>query len=452
MSFPARVFPSHPANFVPASERPAMIATLKRWLPPVAALLLSVCWIASQQRDLDELERQNAGLRSEIQAARNAGHAAQLNEDPSLAVRLATSFMQPGRKFDWRRFLSRYGADGESDRDMRVVIHLRRILLELSAEELFAGLDELEAMNLTSEARRDLENTLIDILARKDPQGLLNRMETRISDEQNPAAWVLAVAFQKWSRDDPLAAARWMDERIKAGTFETKSLEGFHPNRLRFEASLVDALLASDPTAAASRIALIPEDQRGNVFRQSIFLNVRPGREAAIADLIRGTVPETHRAPTLADVAGNLTFHGGLERAEGFLNAISPSEQERSAVVGKAVEKRLSANAKDANIGEIRSWIVQHAPHDAERLSGEALAKMVGSRGFGELAGLAKQYGQSSGNDDALVAFLKNAPDESRFEILEMAESIRDPAKRHEVTRRFINNPNRAAEADDWHD
>jgi hypothetical protein len=57
----------------------------------------------------------------------------------------------------------------------------------------------------------------------------------------------------------------------------------------------------------------------------------------------------------------------------------------------------------------------------------------------------ALKYQQASGNDDALVSFLKNAPDESRFEILELAEKISDPVKREEVTRRFLNNPNRTA-------
>jgi hypothetical protein len=69
---------------------------------------------------------------------------------------------------------------------------------------------------------------------------------------------------------------------------------------------------------------------------------------------------------------------------------------------------------------------------------------MTAQLGFARMAAEAVKLQQSSGNDDALVAFLSRAPAESRFEILEFAEKISDPVKREEVTRRFINNPNRA--------
>ncbi|MCW1926264.1 hypothetical protein OKA05_27165 [Luteolibacter arcticus] len=86
---------------------------------------------------------------------------------------------------------------------------------------------------------------------------------------------------------------------------------------------------------------------------------------------------------------------------------------------------------------EAREWILQQAPQDASLLTGTMLAQMVEWHDFAGMSRFALQYGEESGSDEVLAAFLKSAPASSREEVLKLAEKIEDPGVRGEVTARF---------------
>jgi hypothetical protein len=326
--------------------------------------------------------------------------------------------------------------------DMRAFIALRNTLLELSAEELLAGFDEIAALDLPDDVKRHLERTLIGVLAVKDPEAALDRFSSRIGGD---GAWELSNAFQSWSAKDATAAAAWMDAQVAAGTFENKRLDGKYDPRIQFEAGLIQNLAASDPAEAARRLAALPEDQRDEVFTSRFHFRIRPGTEKAVADLIRTQVAAQDRLSTLGRSSAPLVKEGYGKVGE-FLGAIDASAEERAAVVSESLRERFKEQDEmTTSVEETREWILAQAPADAERLSGEALAHLSEWLEFPEMAKEALKYQQASGNYDALVAFLKNAPEKSRDEILELAGKISDPVKRAEVEARFINNPNRAA-------
>lgn len=414
------------------------------FLPPAAALVVAGGWLGSQRQSIAELEQESAALGERIAAARPSAPSA---ADPSFAARQRANSFRSGSKIDWKKVaaaqIAMQSADGAAD--MRTMVELQKTLRDLSTAELLAGLDEIAALDLSHEARRELESTLLGILAQKDPQLALERFADRIGGDHGMITWQLASAFQSWSGQDATAAAGWMDRQIAAGIFDSKSLDGKNDSRLRFEAGLIQNLVGSDPAAAARRLAALPEDQRADVFGPGKFFQLKPGSGKAVADLIRTQLPENTRVYSLAVVSRSLVEQGGYERVGDFLGEIDASAAERSAIVGQALGMRLAdQNETFPGVDETRAWIVAQAPADAERLTGEALARMTAQLGFARMAAEAVKFQQSSGNDDALVAFLSRAPDESRFEILEFAEKISDPVKREEVTRRFINNPNRA--------
>jgi hypothetical protein len=348
---------------------------------------------------------------------------------------------------DWKKIAATQAAmKSGGDGDMRAMVALQKTLLALSAGELLAGLDEIVTLDLSDDAKRQLEGTLIGILANKDPQAALERYADRIAGPDGGLTWQLSNAFQSWSAKDATAAAAWMDAQVAAGTFENKRLDGQHDPRIRFEAGLIQNLAASDPAEAARRLASLPEDQRDEVFTNSFHFRIRPGTEKAVADLIRTQVPEKERLSTLGRSSAPLVRQGGYGKVGDFLGAIDASAEERAAVVGEALRERFKGlDEMTTSPGETREWILAQAPADAERLSGEALAHLSEWLEFPEMAQEALKYQQASGTDDALVAFLKNAPDRSRTEILELAGKISDPVKRAEVEARFLNNPNRTA-------
>jgi hypothetical protein len=415
-------------------------------LPPLLALVAAGAWIGSQRRSISTLELESEALRGRIEVARQGPASAM--EDPSFASQRNAKSGSPrtGSKVDWKKIAATQTAmKSGGDEDMRAMISLQKTLLALSAEELLAGLDEMAALDLSDDARRQLEGIMIGVLANKDPQAALERFADHIGGSDGGLTWQLSNAFQSWSAKDATAAAAWMDAQVEAGTFENKRLDGQNDPRIRFEAGLIQHLAASDPAEAARRLASLPEDQRDDVFTGRFHFRIRPGTEKAVADLIRTQVAADERLSTLGRSSAPLVREGYGKVGE-FLGAIDASAEERAAVVSEALRERFKGQDEmTTSAEETRAWILAQAPADAERLSGEALAHLSEWLEFPDMAQEALKYQQASGNDDALVAFLKHAPETSRFEILELAEKISDPVKRDEVTRRFINNPNRAA-------
>lgn len=413
-------------------------------LPPALALVAAGFWIGSQRRSISTLELESEALRGRIEVVRQGPTTAA--EDPSFAGQRNAKSNPPraGSKVDWKKIAAtqaamKSGGGGE----MRAFVALRNTLLELSADELLAGFDEIAALDLPDDVKRQLERTLIGVLAVKDPQAALDRFSGRINGSDG--AWELSNAFQSWSAKDATAAAAWMDAQVEAGTFENKRLDGRNDPRIQFEAGLIQNLAASDPAEAARRLAALPEDQRDEIFTSRFHFRIRPGTEKAVADLIRTQVAADDRLSTLGLSSAPLVKQGYGKVGE-FLGAIDASAEERAAVVGAALGERFQNEEEmTTNVAETREWILTQAPADAERLTGEALAHLSEWLEFPEMAQEALKYQQASGNDDALVAFLKHAPEKSRDEILRLAEKISDPVKREEVTRRFVNNPNRTA-------
>lgn len=415
-------------------------------LPPFLALVAAGLWIGSQRRSISALELESEALRGRLEVARQvpAGAAA----DPSFTGQRnsKSKALRPGSKVDWKKMAATQAAmKSGGGGDMRAMVALQKTLLAMSAKELLAGLDEIAALELSDDAKRQLEGTLIGVLANKDPQAALERFADRIGGADGGLTWQLSSAFQSWSAKDATAAAAWMDRQVEAGTFENKRLDGQHDPRIRFEAGLIQSLAARDPAEAARRLASLPEDQRDEVFTNPFHFRIRPGTEKAVADLIRTQVAADDRLSTLGRSSAPLVKEGYGKVGE-FLGSIDASAEERAAVVGEALRARFKGQDEmTTSVEETRAWILAQAPANAERLSGEALAHMSEWLEFPEMAKEALKYQQASGNDDALVAFLKNAPNESRFEILDLAGKISDPVKRAEVEARFINNPNRTA-------
>ncbi len=412
-------------------------------LPPLLALAVSGAWIGSQRRSIATLELESEALRGRLEAAQPSAADA---PSPSLAARREAQSARGGKKIDWRKIAATQAAmKNGGDGDMRAMVALQRTLLALSTEELLAGLDEIAGLDLSDAARRELEGMMIGILSNKDPQVALERFADRIGGTDGGLSWQLANAFQSWSGKDPAAAAAWMDRQVAAGTFENKRLDGQHDPRIRFEAGLIQHLVVSDPAEAARRLASLPEDQRDEVFANPFHFRIRPGTEKAVADLIRSQVAPGERLSALGRSAAPLVKNGYGKVGE-FLGAIDAGAEERAAVVGEALKERFKRQDEmTTSVDETRAWILAEAPADAERLSGEALAHLSEWLEFPDMAKEALKYQQESGNDDALVAFLKNAPESSREGILELAGKISDPVKRAEVEARFLNNPNRLA-------
>lgn len=393
---------------------------------PVAALVVSALWLGSQRLSLSGLQEETSLLRGYIEDARQDPAAEDTTPPDGARGKL------PGKTeaIDWTKISKMVEAsDDEGFPERKALLALRRRLADMSSGELNAALEEIAALDLPNNARLGLESMLIGLLAQKDPETVLRRFADRFTDER--LGWHLSRAFHLWTKKDAAAAARWMDEEAAKGTFESKALDGKNPVKLRFEAGLIAAFLESDPAAASSRLAAVPEDQRADLLRRGI----KPGTEKAFAELVRSQVPAEAQASTLASSVSGLLEEGGYGRVGEFLATIGASREERAAVIAESLRKRISSgNELKTSVEESREWILREAPEDAERLSGQALAYMSEWREFPDLAAIAIQYQAESGKDDALVAFLtSDASRGRRDEAMPFVDKITDPGKREEV-------------------
>lgn len=408
---------------------------MKPFVPPIAALALAATWLGARQHSITTLERETVLLRDHLAAARPT------SDDAPATPRRDTPHHDGKEPIDWKA-VAAIAARGNQQGigDMREMMQLRARLFDLSGPELLAALDEIAALDLPDTARRELEQMLLGVLAEKDPRAALERFADQLDRNDGGFAWQLANAFQRWAGSDPAAAIAWFDARIAAGDFESKSLDGKSQARLRFEASLVAALLATDPATAGRRLSALPADQRTDLFQQGMFTNLKPGTEKAFADLVREHVPADQQAQAFSSVTWMMVYEGGLKKVGKFLDDIDARPDERAALAKKTAGSHLQKISRIGRISrqtvdELRGWIATQAPDAADRITGESLGGLwIQRTPFADRAGIIGELHAEGASDELLIGFLSGQESNRDPELARaLAEKIGDEVKRAEI-------------------
>lgn len=409
----------------------------KPWVLPLITALAVGGWIFSRKTTAAVLEHEITVLQERIRQARASVDGGRRHEADEKARKAKD------RRLNWKEVASSFGANvHEGPRDIRTMMRLQRLLMDLTAEELCGQLDEIAATEMDERVRRQLEGMIFGALVEKDPKLALLRFESRIGDEG--FNWQLASALQKWASKDLSGAMAWMDRQIAAGVFESKSLDGENGSYMRFESSLVGVLLKSDVQSAIKRVMTIPEEQRDEFFSQGIFMNTEKGREDDFVRLVRGTVQSSDVGGVLARHAAGLVRGQDFERVDEFISVSQATPDERSAMVSSVMQRSVTSGGKvplDTEvIDKVRDWAATHDPGAVDRNTGEMLASSLWVLGgdIEKVGAIALKYQASSGNDDTLAAFLtnervRNRGGEDKQRVLELAGKIKDPVKRQEV-------------------
>lgn len=404
------------------------------WLLPVLAALAAGGWIFSRKTTASALEREILVVNERIQQAREAESA----ENPRAAGDKEKT--SKDRAINWKEMASAMRNDGPGPGDMRAMMRMQRLLLDLSAEELCAQLDEIAALDLDERVRLQLESMIFGSLAEKDPKLALDHFAKRPRNEDF-GSWQMAMALGKWAEKDTTAATAWLDQRIASGAFESKKLDGQNPELLQMERSLVAAMLKQGADAAIARVKAMPEDRRGEFFRQGGFFQVDGEQSASYVRLVREAAPEKDVAGILAERAGFLAMNGGFEKVDAFIATARASREEKEKIVEQVMGNNWMRGGADPDrlegIEKTRAWAATQAPAIVDKATGEALARTLWtSKGdFNKAAELAEKFSRESGNDETLAAFLMSQPVRSRSKdpALEWADKIQDPAKRQQV-------------------
>ncbi len=410
-------------------------------IPPVVAFVLVGAWNAVQLRSISSLESDVSVMKEKIASAVASGSFPGIS--PSIARLDKSQSSTRKGSYDWQQLAAGL-LDLESGgmSDLRAGVSFQQELTGMTKEEMIVALDEIAGLDLSDDAREALESLILAPLIREDPKFALERFAERINSESSAISWQLSTALSDWAKQDLAAATAWMDRQIADGRFDSKTLDGRSKERTRFESALMQSLLATDPEAAARRLAAIPEDERREVLEQIAFPELGPGDQKAYAELVRQLVPQDERAGSFAHIASELVDDSGYAKVSSFLDAVHATPDERVASARQTAESRLQSLGSErevnrADVDSLREWLTLQAPGQVDTITGKALAEAAqadGEFGFEEASQLALHYQNSSSNDDVLVAFLKSYSARSNLEqAIQLADQISDQERRQEI-------------------
>lgn len=406
--------------------------------PPAVALILVGTWIVPQRRSMAVLETECARLRSNITAAESPSTT---RPDPLKKRRKIIEWTKLGTLLQSNPMMSSMIFSGAMP-DPRVAMRFRQRMDGMSTAEIIAALDEIAALDLPPIISENLEWTLLDSMARKDPAAALGLLENRGMMKFSLYENLISGTLKAWARKDPTAAGAWFDEQIAAGTFDSKALDGVSSSRHSLESAFIRILLGSSPEAAARRLAALPEDQRGDVMHMYDMSMVPEENHVAHAALVRAQVPEKDQAGTIASQMTNLIKRGDYSAATAYLDRIAATPAERAASAMIAIRDMLPISPDSGKLSRedfdaLREWVGVQSPESVDKLTAKALGD--GANGdhkikFAAAADLAVGYSAQSGNDEVIAGFLtSNAARRNKALARDLALKITDETRRAEV-------------------
>lgn len=406
-------------------------------IPPAAALALVVSWNAIELRSIASAETETSALQEKIStaaAAEGGAHA------PLIAKSAPKAEESNGRESSkWQDVSTRIRNSRNSEKArMLAMAEFEKKLADMSQQEKIAALDEIEGSDLTAEERQSLESAILDPLMKEDPEYVLDRFADRIEGDENGIGWQLSSALEQWAKTDLAAATAWLDRQIANGNFDSKTLDGTSEMRMKFEASLMESLLASDPEAAAQRLAGLPEAQRRETLQQIPFEKLSAAEQKSYTDMVHQLVPADEQDGAIGHVGGELASQG-YDKVSAYLDSTGASPANRLAAAGETAQIQLEKLAGKGNVtlndvDQLRMWLAKEAPDNIDKITGKAIAEAAQNDGkfqFSEASQLVLHYQQASGKDDVLISFLKSYSARSNLdEAIQLADMITDPKRR----------------------
>lgn len=418
------------------------------WIVPA---LLAACigfWLFNTGFKVKELQSEVGDMKKQLGGTRPAaveGSVPQMDGERGSAT---SRVIGPNDKLNWKSISSLMTAmEGDSTPQLQKSLEGLQARLEtMDKAALHEALDEIAAMGLSAEERGRLEVMVVEQLMPKDAKGVLQRFDDRIGNDDDSVGWLLSEALGQWAQEDPVAACRWMDERIKAGKFDSKSLDGYSSSRVEFESALMFRLLGEQNKQAVERIRALPENDRLVVLEQMDLTQLEPEGQIAYAEILRTLVPESSRQGSFGYVASELSYDGGYEAVDAFLDRVKAGAQERAEAASQTAFTKitnLAAEAKPtvADIESMRDWVRKQVPEQVDHITGQAIGEAYDQEGFlnfEEARKLVMEFYGKSGNDEIIAGFLESfACQENPAEARKLVDLIKNPEKRQQLLEGF---------------
>jgi RNA polymerase sigma factor (sigma-70 family) len=410
-------------------------------IPPVIALLAAALWTGTKFQALSAVEAENARWEKRI------GEAS-LSAATSTKPASKEQAMADNRPLNWQRLASeeRYGP--EFGRLLQMVPSMNR-------ETLIATLDEISRLDCSEERRTDLQAVACGPMVELDPEWLLDRFRDRLRNDPNQERLPLSRAFGVWSARDLTGAIAWLDSRLAAGDFRSRSLRDIDGlgSRASFEAALLGVLLDADFDSATSRFSTLTAEQKLDVMQQfrnrqlNLPLEKQP-ELPALANLIRDQFPREQGLEVIFQAAPYFRTAEDYPVIAAYLDKIDATQEERIACTEKFSGRVLvfligRRKLDDQDIDTMRNLFRTIDPESVEPMTGRALSYAAGQNTSGmqlaQTSAIALQIMERAGSDEALATLLETISlnPTGVTQALNLADRISDPARRAEVVKRL---------------
>lgn len=430
-------------------------------IPPVAALLLAAGWLVPKYRALAAAEKENGLLSQRIAAARRPLPAGTDSTAPNPDGRSIVGSLKAVETMDWKSLAAVLADQGSSTqlslRQAQAMLEAKARIPKMSKDELSRALDEV----ITYSKKLDdmgcgqlmggLGSWLLEPLVRMNPQFALTQYLPYLKEGGRFYAFTrpLGDVFGNWVKSDVTAAAAWLDSRTAAGDFEGKSLKDDFSRNV-FEWSLMEELFVSNRPEAERRLSSLPVPQR-KVMLANLTGSAGKADPVAFAALLRSNLPVQDQPKAIARLANAMRGNKPFSELESILASIGGTPEDRMVSVeseaGSLVDHQVYPDQgrkgiwKVGDLGEVRQWLREEAPAEADRITGVTLADLLKSPGqmsFGEIAALAGKYDNESGGSEVLASFLECAAGTAhKEEARAMAASIAEESLRARVLKKL---------------
>lgn len=418
------------------------------WIVPVVLAAGFGVLIIRSNTAVKNLEKQLEETKRQVENSTNRSGASAGGQDPKDTTQTGGSRSAKGGKIDWSAFsgiLEQFneGADSPALDDMYDKFLTR--MESMTTSELYAALDEIGALGLNPIKQSALEAEAVEFLMEKDPEGTLSRFDDRIGNDDD-VGWILAEALGYMADRDPAAAVRWMDDKIKAGKFMSKTLDGYSEARIEYESILMSRILGSTNGQASDRVKelQLPETDRLDVLEQMDLTELSPSAQSEYVKILRELVPEDDREGAFGYVASELVYEGGFEAVDAFMKRVNATPVERSEAASEAALGKMLAISEEravtaGDVDQLRTWLQGNVPAEVDQLTGEAIGEAYEEDGYFDYEQsekLALQYHESTGNDEVLAGFLRSyAAMENPREAGKLLNRIKDGELRQQLAR-----------------
>lgn len=346
------------------------------FLPPALAVVGSAYWLLSQNSTITELSEKTKIIKERIVVFEQASAATPAVVLGAKDPNEADEFTLEDGSLNWEAIAEMMaelqGPDGMGmPTDIKAMLRLQKKMMELTESELADGLAAISALELDPEITSQLKQGLLQRLGETDPLAALEGLGDPVTTSENSLFRTQKSLLKKLAKDNPAAAAKWLDQKIADGKVISSTLELHNDVRLNLESAVLGGLMSSDFLAAKIRLKNYEPKQIEFLLNSSEIMITKVGSE--FAELTRELLPPDEASSIISN-KWSQTYYDDFSKASESLRSAGLTDTEKSQVVEKMSRNYTRASDSETKYNDIYEWSRTESPGNEAAVVANALA------------------------------------------------------------------------------